>query len=108
MIPWTMAFDPMKRLRGSPSFYGVVAALLLVVFVAAALFFARAIRVEKQEHLAQNDATARSAAASIEAREPGSLNVLRTYAGRFRFRESIKPRDPMEAPTDLGLPHHGL
>ena len=100
MIPWTMASDPMKRLRGSPSFYGVVAALLLVVFVAAALFFARAIRVEKQEHLAQNDAIARSVAASIEAREHGYLNVLRSYAGRFRFRESIKRRDRTEAPPE--------
>ncbi len=91
-----MASDPMKRLRGSPSFYGVVAALLLVVFVAAALFFARAIRVEEQEHLAQNDAIARSVAASIEAREQGYLNVLRSYARRSRFRESMKRRDRTE------------
>ena len=108
MIPWTMASDPMKRLRGSPSFYGVVAALLLVVFVAAALFFARAIRVEEQEHLAQNDAIARSVAASIEAREQGYLNVLRSYAGRFRFRESIKRRDRTEALTHLRQLHQSF
>ena len=103
-----MASDPMKRLRGSPSFYGVVAALLLVVFVAAALFFARAIRVEEQEHLAQNDAIARSVAASIEAREHGYLNVLRSYAGRFRFRESIKRRDRTEALTHLRQLHQSF
>src|SRR5438094_5048624 len=107
MIPWTMASDPMKRLRGSPSFYGVVATLLLV-FVAAALFFARAIRVEEQEHLAQNDAIARSVAASIEAREHGYLNVLRSYAGRFRFRESIKRRDRTEALTHLRQLHQSF
>src|SRR2546422_11661489 len=101
MIPSTMALDPMKRLRGSPSFYGVVAALLLVVFAAAALFFARAIRVEKQEHLSQNAAIARSAAASIDAREQGDLNVLRPYAGRFRFRESTKRRDRTTALSPL-------
>ncbi|OLD98475.1 MAG: hypothetical protein AUG80_07945 [Candidatus Rokubacteria bacterium 13_1_20CM_4_68_9] len=103
-----MASDPMKRLRGSPSFYGVVATLLLVVFVAAALFFARAIRVEEQEHLAQNDAIARSVAASIEAREHGYLNVLRSYAGRFRFRESIKRRDRTEALTHLRQLHQSF
>src|SRR2546426_6558450 len=108
MIPWTMASDPMKRLRGSPSFYGVVATLLLLVFVAAALFFARAIRVEEQEHLAQNDAIARSVAASIEAREHGYLNVLRSYAGRFRFRESIKRRDRTEALTHLRQLHQSF
>ena len=102
-----MASDPMKRLRGSPSFYGVVATLLLV-FVAAALFFARAIRVEEQEHLAQNDAIARSVAASIEAREHGYLNVLRSYAGRFRFRESIKRRDRTEALTHLRQLHQSF
>ena len=103
-----MASDPMKRLRGSPSFYGVAATLLLVVFVAAALFFARAIRVEEQEHLAQNDAIARSVAASIEAREHGYLNVLRSYAGRFRFRESIKRRDRTEALTHLRQLHQSF
>src|SRR2546425_8892128 len=108
MIPWTMASDPMKRLRGSPAFYGVVAALLMVVFVAAALFFARAIRVEEQEYLAQNDAIARSVAASIEAREQGYLNVLRSYAGRFRFRESIKRRERTEALVHLRQLHQGF
>src|SRR5256886_6422068 len=108
MIPWTMASDPMRSLRGSPSFSGVVATLLRVVFVAAALFFARAIRVEEQEHLAQNDAIARSVAASIEAREQGYLNVLRSYAGRFRFRESIKRRDRTEALTHLRQLHQSF
>src|SRR5439155_18372781 len=86
MIPWTMASDPMKRLRGSPSFYGVVATLLLVVFVAAALFFARAIRVEEQEHLAQNDAIARSVAASIEAA------TLRAMARSEEHTPELQPR----------------
>src|SRR5712691_114051 len=116
MLPWNMASDPapsglpsdplagsharpsrVKELPGSRSFYGVVAALLLVVFVVAALFFVRTIRVEERESLAQNDAIARSVAASIEAREQGYLDVLRSYAGRFRFRESVKQRDRKEA-----------
>ena len=111
MLPWDMASSglrsdrlagPRARLRlmqrrGSRSFYAVVAALLLIVFAVAALFFARVIRVEERESLAQNEAIARSVAASIEARERGYLDVLRAYAGRFRFRQSIKERDRKEA-----------
>jgi signal transduction histidine kinase len=70
-----------------------VATLLLVVFVGIALFFVRATDVEEREYLAQNDAIAQSVAASIEAREAGYVNVLRSYAGRFQFRESVKRRD---------------
>src|SRR3989442_6885697 len=94
-----------KRLHGSVSFYGVVAALVLVVFAVAAVFFARVIGVEERESLAQNDAIARSVAASIEAREQGYLDVLRSYAGRFRFRESIKRRDRKEALVHLRQLH---
>src|SRR5712692_8713666 len=94
-----------KRLRGSRTCYGVVATPLLVVLVVAALFFARAIRVEEREFLAENDAIARSVAASIEAREQGYLNVLRSYAGRFRFRESVKRLDAKEAVVHLRQLH---
>ena len=126
MLPWNMASEPaasgppsdpsgrtrgplrIKRLHGSRSFYGVVAALLLVVFVVAALFFDRVIRVEERESLAQNDAIARSVAASIDAREQGYLNVLRSYAGRFRFRESVKQRDRTEALLHLRQLHQSF
>jgi signal transduction histidine kinase/CheY-like chemotaxis protein len=69
------------------------------------LFFVRAIDVEDRESLAQNDAIARSVVASIEAREQGYLNVLRSYAGRFRFRESIKRLDAKEAQVHLRQLH---
>src|SRR5712691_5225028 len=87
---WTPRF---KLLHGSRWVYAVVAILLLVVFVGVALFFVRATDVEEREYLAQNDAIARSVAASIQAREAGYVNVLRSYAGRFQFRESVKRRD---------------
>jgi len=82
-----------------------VAILLLVVFVGVSLFFVRATDVEEREYLAQNDAIARSVAASIEAREQGYLNVLRSYAGRFRFRESVKRLDAKEAVVHLRQLH---
>src|SRR5207237_9487888 len=63
--------------------------------------FAREIRVEERDKLAQKDALARSVAASIEAREQGYLNVLQSYAGRFRFRESVKHQDAREAVVHL-------
>jgi signal transduction histidine kinase/CheY-like chemotaxis protein len=66
---------------------------LLVTFVATGFLFARSLRLEEADHLAQNDAIARSVAASIQAREEGYLSVLRSYAGRFKFRESVKRRD---------------
>jgi signal transduction histidine kinase/ActR/RegA family two-component response regulator len=80
--------------------YAVAATLLLVVLFGAGLFFVTAIDVEEREYLAQNDAIARSVAAAIEAREQGYLDVLRSYAGRFRFRDSVKRLDAKEA-----LPH---
>jgi signal transduction histidine kinase/ActR/RegA family two-component response regulator len=85
-----------------------VAVLLLVVFVGVALFFVRAADVEEREYLAQNDAIARSVAASIEAREQGYLDVLRSYAGRFRFRESVKHRDAKEALVHLRQLHQAF
>lgn len=93
---------------GSRWFYSVVAALLLVVFAGAGLFFVRAIAVEGREYLAQNDAIARSVAASIEARQQGYLNVLRSYAARFRFRESVKRLDPKEASIHLRQLHQSF
>src|SRR5207245_2280384 len=41
-------------------------------------------------------------------REHGYLNVLRSYAGRFRFRESIKRRDRTEALTHLRQLHQSF
>ena len=96
------------RLHSPRSIYAALAALLLVVFVLSAVFFARAIRVEEGERLAQNDAIARSVAASIEAREQGYLNLLRSYAGRFRFRESVKRQDRQEALVHLRQLHQGF
>jgi signal transduction histidine kinase len=75
--------------------------VVLIVFAVSAFLYATAIRVEEREDLAQNDAVARSVAASIEAREQGYLNVLRSYAGRFRFRESVKRQDVREAVVHL-------
>jgi signal transduction histidine kinase/ActR/RegA family two-component response regulator len=66
---------------------------LLVAFVATGFLFARSLGLEQADHLTQNDAIAQSVAASIQAREAGYLNVLRSYAGRFQFRESVKRRD---------------
>src|SRR5256712_1876547 len=102
---WAPGFDP---LHGSRWFYAVVASLLLVVLVGVGLFFVRAIGVEEREYLAQNDAIARSVAASIEAGEQGYLNVRRSYAGRFRFRESIKRLDAKEALVHLRQLHQAF
>src|SRR3989442_7888784 len=108
VLPLVMGRDAPRhfhRLRSSRSIYAAVVVFVLVVFALSGLFFVKAINVEQREDLAQNDAIARSVAASIEAREQGYLNVLRSYAGRFRFRESIKRRDPTEALTLLRQPH---
>jgi signal transduction histidine kinase/CheY-like chemotaxis protein len=88
--------------------YAVVATLLLAVFVGVGLFFVRAIAVEEREYLAQNDAIARSVVASIEAREQGYLDVLRSYAGRFRFRESVERLDAKEALIHLRQLHQSF
>ncbi|MCI4364359.1 MAG: ATP-binding protein [Thermoplasmata archaeon] len=66
---------------------------LLVTFVATGFLFTRSLRLEEADHLTENDAVARSVAASIQAREEGYLKVLRSYAGRFQFRVSVKRRD---------------
>src|SRR5688572_1706442 len=118
MLLWTMPRAPGAvggnvsprglALPASRSFYTIVAALLLIAFVGVALFFVRAIGVEEREYLAQNDAIARSVAASIEAREQGYLDVLRSYAGRFRFRESIKQRNGREALVHLRQLHQSF
>ena len=102
---WVKQFRPR---HGTRWFYAVVATLLLVIFVGVGLFFARAIAVEEGEYLAQNDAIARSVAASIEAREQGYLDVLRSYAGRFRFRESVKRLDAKEALVHLRQLHQAF
>src|SRR3989454_927656 len=103
--PWAPRF---RKLHDSRWFYAVVATLLLAVFLGVGLFFVRAIAVEEREYLAQNDAIARSVAASIEAREQGYLHVLRSYAGRFRFRESIKRLDAKEALVHLRQLHQSF
>jgi signal transduction histidine kinase/ActR/RegA family two-component response regulator len=92
-------------LHGARWFYAVVATLLLVVLCGVGLFFVTAVDVEEREYLAQNDAIARSVAAAIEAREQGYLDVLRAYAGRFRFRESVKRLDAKEASIHLRQLH---
>jgi len=85
-----------------------VVVFVLAVFTLAGFFFAKAVSVEEREDLAQNDAIARSVAASIEAREQGYLNVLRSYAGRFRFRESVKRQDRREALVHLRQLHESF
>jgi signal transduction histidine kinase/CheY-like chemotaxis protein len=94
-----------RHFRGSLWLYALVASLLLAVSVGVILFYVRATEVEGREYLAQNDAIARTVAAAIEAREQGHLNVLRSYAGRFRFRESVKQLDRKEALIHLRQLH---
>src|SRR2546428_5631497 len=108
VLPWVMAPDVHRHwrwLHGSRAIYAAVVVFVLVIFAISGFFFAKATRVEKREDLAQNDAIARSVAASIEAREWGYLNVLRSYAGRFRFRESVKRQDRREALVHLRQLH---
>ena len=81
--------------------YALVASLLFAMFGGLILFFVKSTDVEGREYLAQNDAIARSVAAAIEFQEQGHLRVLRSYAGRFRFRESVKQRDGKEASVHL-------
>ena len=95
-------------LRSSRSIYAAVVVFVLAVFTLAGFFFAKTVSVEEREDLAQNDAIARSVAASIEAREQGYLNVLRSYAGRFRFRESVKRQDRREALVHLRQLHESF
>ena len=95
-------------LRSSRSIYAAVVVFVLAVFTLAGFLFAKAVSVEEREDLAQNDAIARSVAASIEAREQGYLNVLRSYAGRFRFRESVKRQDRREALVHLRQLHESF
>ena len=97
-----------RWLRSSRSIYAAVVVFVLAVFALSGFFFAKAIGVEEREHLAQKDAIARSVAASIEAREHGYLNVLQSYAGRFRFRESVKNRDAREAVVHLRQLHESF
>src|SRR5438309_7851258 len=97
-----------RWLRSSRSIYAAVVVFVLAVFALSGFFFAKTIRVEEREDLAQSDAIARSVAASIEAREQGYLNVLQSYAGRFRFRESVKHRDAKEALVHLRQLHQAF
>jgi len=81
---------------------------LSAVFLATGLFFARSIELEQVVSLAENDAIAQGVAASILAHEDGHLNVLLSYAGRFRFREAIQRRDRMEALAHLRQLHEAF
>ncbi len=111
VLPLVMGGDVPRQfrwLRSSRSIYAAVVVFVLAVFALSGFFFAKAIGVEEREHLAQKDAIARSVAASIEAREHGYLNVLQSYAGRFRFRESVKNRDAREAVVHLRQLHESF
>jgi len=81
--------------------YALIASLLFAMFGGLISFSVKATDVEGQDQLAQNDALARSLAAAIEFQEQGYLRVLRSYAGRFRFRESVKRLDGKEALVHL-------
>src|SRR6267143_2513672 len=108
VLPLVMGGDVPRQfrwLRRSRSIYAAVVVFVLAVFALSGFFFATAIGVEERENLAQKDAIARSVAASIEAREQGYLNVLQSYAGRFRFRDSVKNQDPREAVVHLRQLH---
>lgn len=80
--------------------YAVLGGLLAVVLVAG-FFFSHSVRLEQAERLAENDAIARSVAAFIQAREEGHLNTLLAYAGRFRFRETVRRQNRAEALVHL-------
>src|SRR2546425_472882 len=111
VLPLVMGRDAPRhfhRLRSSRSIYAAVVVFVLVVFALSGLFFVKAINVEQREDLAQNDAIARSVAASIEACEQGYHDVLRSYAGRFRFRESVKRLDAKEALVHLRQLHQAF
>jgi signal transduction histidine kinase/ActR/RegA family two-component response regulator len=104
----TLAAPRFSLPHGSRWVYAAVASLLLVVLIGVGLFFVRAIEVEEREYLAQNDAIAGSVATAIEAREASYLNVLRSYAARFRFRESVKRLDAKEASVHLRQLHQAF
>ncbi|HMC37558.1 MAG TPA: cache domain-containing protein, partial [Actinomycetota bacterium] len=80
--------------------YAVLAGLLGVL-VMTGVFFARSIQLEKRDYLTQNDAIARSVAASIDAREAGYLDVLRAYNGRLPLQEAVTGRDRVQALVHL-------
>src|SRR2546425_703173 len=109
MLPLVMGRDVLRHFHwlrsSSRSIYAALIVFVLVVFTLSGFFFVKAISVEERDHLAQTEALARSIAASIEAREQGYLNVLRSYAGRFRFRESVKRQDRGEALAHLRQLH---
>ncbi len=111
VLPLVMGGDVPRQfrwLRRSRSIYAAVVVFVLAVFALSGFFFATAIGVEERENLAQKDAIARSVAASIEAREQGYLNVLQSYAGRFRFRDSVKKQDSREAVVHLRQLHESF
>src|SRR5437660_1261747 len=80
--------------------YAVLAGLLGVL-VMTGVFFARSIQLEKRDYLTQNDAIARSVAASIDAREAGYLDVLRAYNGHLPLQEAVTGRDRVQALVHL-------
>src|SRR6267378_778132 len=111
VLPLVMGGDVPRQfrwLRSSRSIYAAVVVFVLAVFALSGFLFAKAIGVEERENLAQKDAIARSVAASIEAREQGYLNVLQSYAGRFRFRDSVRTQDSREAGVHLRQLHESF
>src|SRR6266446_3962752 len=111
VLPLVMGGDVPRRFRWllrERSIYAAVVVFVLAVFALSGFFFATAIGVEERENLAQKDAIARSVAASIEAREQGYLNVLQSYAGRFRFRDSVRTQDSREAGVHLRQLHESF
>src|SRR5437016_10177789 len=94
----TLARSPTRSAQWA--IYAVLAGLLAVL-VMTGVFFARSIQLEKRDYLIQNDAIARSVAASIEAREAGYLDVLRAYNGRLPLQEAVRRRDRAQALVHL-------
>src|SRR5258708_5309567 len=111
VLPLVMGRDvpPQFRwLRRSRSIYPPVVVFVLPVFALSDLFFATAIGFEQLEILGQTDASDGGVAASIEAGEQGYLIVLQSYAGRFRFRDSVKKQDSREAVVHLRQLHESF
>jgi len=99
----TPGLDALKRSLGWRTRVAILGILvgLLAVLLAGGYFFARSVRLEEAQALAESDAIGRGVAAFILAREEGFLNILQAYAERFRFREAVKRRDRAEATVHL-------
>jgi len=74
---------------------------LILVMAVTGFFYARFSRLEQKQKLADSDAIARAVATYVETREMGYVNVLLSYAGRFRFREAVGRKDRAEALVHL-------